>query len=263
MSLRLMRIRCVAAKRVLDEAASPAARKKLSREQAKSVCDTLLAPSSSLTTSDVEVVSELVTDVDFEATDLIQVLDAIGVVAKSLKRRRSAQRMHPQIIHYSTAAEWRAMNGGGGDPPTIGRVLEVILSRVWLLGGINISEHTSKFLTSLLIHLVGMTGHTYEKKKLHNYVKAQHKKLVRDQEPVQYIAKLPATPDDMRRDYSWQFQAAYPEASGLPMRAPPEIEQEVIFMDASFRCRGQATSESCSVAVQPLECCLAAQPLQW
>ena len=90
----------------------------------------------------------------------------------------------------------------------------------------------------------------------------QHEKLVRDQEAIEYIT-LPATPDDMRRDYSWQFQAAYPEASGLPMRAPPEIEQEVIFMDASFRCRGQATSESCSVAVQPLECCLAAQPLQW
>ena len=74
----------------------------------------MLAPRSSLTTSDVEVVSELVNDVDFEATDLIQVIDAIGVVAKSLKRRRSAQRMHPQIIHYFTAAEWRAMNGGGG-----------------------------------------------------------------------------------------------------------------------------------------------------
>ena len=83
-----------------------------------------------MTASDVEVVSELVTDVGFEATDVVLVLDAVGAVAKSLKRRRSAQQMHPQIIHYFTAAEWRAMNGGWGDPPTIGRVLEVILSRV-------------------------------------------------------------------------------------------------------------------------------------
>ena len=99
MSLRLVRIRCVAAKRVLDEAASPAARKELSREQAKSVCDTLLATSSSLTASDVEVVSELVTDVGFETTDLILVLDDVGALTKSLKRRRLAQKMHPQIIH--------------------------------------------------------------------------------------------------------------------------------------------------------------------
>ena len=27
--------------------------------------------------------------------------------------------------------------------------------------------------------------------------------------------------------------------------------------------KAKATSESCSVAAQPLECCLAAQPLQW
>ena len=99
MSLRLMRIRCVAAKRVLHEAATPARRKELSREQANSVCDTLLAPSSSLTASDVEVVSELVTDVGFETTDLILVLDDVGALTKSLKWRRLAQKMHPQIIH--------------------------------------------------------------------------------------------------------------------------------------------------------------------
>ena len=51
----------------------------------------------------------------------------------------------------------------------------------------------------------------------------QHEKLVRDQEAIEYIT-LPATPDDMRRDYPKQFSSAYPNASGLPMRAPKELE---------------------------------------
>ena len=64
----------------------------------------------------------------------------------------------------------------------------------------------------------------------------QHEKLVRDQEAIEYIT-LPATPDDMRRDYPKQFSSAYPNASGLPMRAPKELEQADMFLDTTFRCR--------------------------
>ena len=121
---------------------------------------------------------------------------------------------------------------------TIGTVLDTIHGRVYLLGGLSLSEYTSKFLTALLKHVQRTDERNDHKKKPHTYVKLQHKKLVRDREPIEYITQLPATPDDMRRDYPRQFSAAYPNANGLPTRASPEIEQAVMFLDATFRCRG-------------------------
>ncbi len=84
---------------------------------------------------------------------------------------------------------------------TIGTVLDTILGRVYLLGGLSLSEYTSKFRTALLKHVQRTDERNDHKKKPHTYVKLQHKKLVRDREPIEYITQLPATPDGMRRDY--------------------------------------------------------------
>ena len=55
-----------------------------------------------------------------------------------------------QILHYFRASEWRNMLS---ESATIGTVLDTILGRVYLLGGINLNEYTSKFLSALLMHV--------------------------------------------------------------------------------------------------------------
>ena len=40
---------------------------------------------------------------------------------------------------------------------TIFTTLEVILERIYRLGGINLSEHSTKFLTSLMLQVAGAT----------------------------------------------------------------------------------------------------------
>ena len=59
------------------------------------------------------------------------------------------------------------------------------------------------------------------KKKLHTHVKLQHKKLVRDRGPIEYITQLPETPDDMLRGYPRQFSAAYPKRQWLANAGSP------------------------------------------
>ena len=111
--------RLKAARTVLDASAGVAARKRVSQQQAEAVCATLLARAASLSATDLETVTELVDEVGFEVVDLTSVLDAISVVAGSLKRRRGAQTLHPQIHHYFTASEWRIMQNGVGNTDAI------------------------------------------------------------------------------------------------------------------------------------------------
>ena len=90
-------------------------------------------------------------------------------------------------------------------------VLEVIIQRAYILGGINMSEHSTKFLTSLMLEVTGARSMLVsERKKWHSYLKAELKKLVRDREPLEYIVELPATPNLMQKEYPKQYAAAYP-----------------------------------------------------
>ena len=101
----------------------------------------------------------------------------------------------------------------GSEDATIYTILEVIIQRVYLLGGINLNEHSTKFLTSLMIHLAGATSMTVaERKRWHSYLKAELKKLVRDREPLEYIVDLPATPNLMQKEYPDQYAAAHPNS---------------------------------------------------
>ena len=90
-------------------------------------------------------------------------------------------------------------------------VLEVIIQRAYILGGINMSEHSTKFLTSLMLEVTGARSMLVsERKKWHSYLKAELKKLVRDREPLEHIVELPATPNLMQKEYPNQYAAAYP-----------------------------------------------------
>ena len=172
MVLRHLRIPFKAARSVLDESVGVAAMKRASQQQAEAVCAILLARAASLSATDLEIVTELVDEVGFEVEGLTSVLDVLSVVARSLKRRRGAQTLDPQILHYFTASDWMNMLS---ESATIGTVLDTILGRVYLLGGINLSEYTSKFLTALLMHVQRTDERNDHKKKLHTYVKLQHK----------------------------------------------------------------------------------------
>ena len=91
-------------------------------------------------------------------------------------------------------------------------VLEVIIQRAYILGGINMSEHSTKFLTSLMLEVTGARSMLVsERKKWHSYLKAELKKLVRDREPLEYIVELPATPNLMKKEYPQTVRGCLPK----------------------------------------------------
>ena len=120
-------------------------------------------------------------------------------------------------------------------------VLEVIIQRAYLLGGINLSEHSTKFLTSLMIEVTGARSMSIrERKGWHTYLKAELKKLVRDREPLEYIVELPATPNLMQKEYPKQYAAAYPDGD-VPIKVPPGLHADVMLFDSTYKCRGGTT----------------------
>ena len=120
-------------------------------------------------------------------------------------------------------------------------VLEVIIQRAYILGGINMSEHSTKFLTSLMLEVTGARSMLVsERKKWHSYLKAELKKLVRDREPLEYIVELPATPNLMQKEYPKQYAAAYPNGD-VPIKVPPGLHADVMLFDSTYKCRGGTT----------------------
>jgi hypothetical protein len=119
---------------------------------------------------------------------------------------------------------------------------------MFFLGAINLNEHSSKFLTSLWLCLQEQGGANItgvDKKSMHNFVKQQHKKLVRDREPAMYFEVLP-TPAELREKHEACFNSAYPQC--MPVNASSHIETAVILLDGSYRCRGGSdlASAACS-----------------
>ena len=74
---------------------------------------------------------------------------------------------------------------------TIFTTLEVILERIYRLGGINLSEHSTKFLTSLMLQVAGATTMSVKcRTEWHTLLKADLKKVVPDREPVATLVDL-------------------------------------------------------------------------
>ena len=122
-------------------------------------------------------------------------------------------------------------------------VLEVIIQRAYILGGINMSEHSTKFLTSLMLEVTGARSMLVsERKKWHSYLKAELKKLVRDREPLEYIVELPATPNLMQKEYPEQYAAAYPDGD-VPIKVPFAFHADVMLLDGTYKCRGGNTKD--------------------
>ena len=53
----------------------------------------------------------------------------------------------------------------GAEDATAYTILEVIIQRAYLLGGINLSEHCTKFLTSLMIEVTGARSMSVRERK--------------------------------------------------------------------------------------------------
>jgi len=94
---------------------------------------------------------ELVTLIPFAASHLARVVDAISECTE-MPKRKLGMILHPMIIHMFTQMEWNKMLD---EASTAADVLEVILLRVFLLGGVNLNEHTSKYMTSMWLFLQG------------------------------------------------------------------------------------------------------------
>ena len=163
----------------------------------------------------------------------------LGAVARlpEAGKRRPTQSFHPNLLHFFTEAEWKRMIAA--DATRYG-ILEVIFSRVYSCGGINLSEHSSKLMCSLWLYLIGQEETIERKHAFHRYVAGQYKRLVRDREPLDYIQHLPSSASDFRRWYPRQFAAAFP--GDLPIRVPGEVERGVMILDGSYRCRGGAAA---------------------
>ena len=133
---------------------------------------------------------ELAPAIGFSAELLMPILDAFaGLKVKG--KRRKGQTYHPQFLNFFVQDDWTKM---GAEDATAYTILEVIIQRAYLLGGINLSEQCTNFLTSLMIEVTGARNMSIrERKGWHTYLKAELKKLVRDREPLEYIVVLPAT----------------------------------------------------------------------
>ena len=113
---------------------------------------------------------------------------------------------------------------------------EVIIQRVYLLGGINLTEYSTKFLSSLMIQLAGATSMSVkERKGWHSYLKAELKTFVRDSEPLEYIVELPATPNLMMKEHPKQYAAAYPNGD-VPIKVPASLRADVMIFDITYSC---------------------------
>ena len=96
---------------------------------------------------------------------------------------------------------------------TIFTTLEVILERIYRLGGINLSEHNTKFLTSLMLQVAGATTMSVKcRTEWHTPLKVDLKKLVLDRELVQYIVQPPKP-----KSYgTYQKKIGFPGGRGFP-----------------------------------------------
>ena len=131
----------------------------------------------------------------------------------------------------------------GAEDATAYTVLEVIIQRAYLLGGINLSERNTKFLTSLMLEVTGARNMLIrERRGWHTYLKAELKKLVRDREPLEYVVELPATLNLMQKEYPKQYAAAYPNGD-VPIKVPPGLHADVMLFDSTYKCRGGNTKD--------------------
>jgi len=135
----------------------------------------------------------------------------------------------------------------GAEDATADTILEVIIERAYLLGGINLSEQCTNFLTSLMIVMTSLhhprgpiSMSVRERKGWHSYLKAELKAFVRDSEPLEYIVELPATPNLMKKEYPKQYAAAYPNGDE-PIKVPPWLHAAVICFDSTYNRRGGNT----------------------
>ena len=120
------------------------------------------------------------------------------------------------------------------------RVLEVILYRLHLLGAKVVNEESSKYIASIWLYVRGQGAASLQvKKQWHNLVKSQHKKMMRDREPLHYYHTLPSTPAQYRSQFPDMFNVAY--ASDLPIQPHPDVENGVMVVNGSFRSRGNSS----------------------
>ena len=135
----------------------------------------------------------------------------------------------------------------GAEDATAYTILEVIIQRAYLLGGINLSEQCTNFLTSLMIVMTSLhhprgpiSMSVRERKGWHSYLRAELKAFVRVSEPLEYIVELPATPNLMKKEYPKQYAAAYPNGDE-PIKVPPWLHAAVICFDSTYNRRGGNT----------------------
>ena len=139
------------------------------------------------------------------------------------------------ILNFYTEQDWKTMLEDCAHSPN--DILEKILLKVILLGGINLSEHSSKFLTSMWLYLQRASSETVASKhKWHVYLEGQLKKIVRDKTPYEYIETLPGNASVLRATCPKQFAAAFP--MDLPVSPPAELERGIVLYDSTYKCRG-------------------------
>ena len=226
MALRLLHSRLAAAQVVLHADST----EKRSNQVADGILQFLSTSSLTLQPDDSHAVLDKIQNCSFAVADVGRVVDAIIERVKHVNRR-SAAVYHPNIIEMFTESEWGEMPGNSSV------ALQVILKRVVLLRGLVLNEFSTKYLTSLWIHFQGChdTLTAEAKKTMHNHLKAEHKKAVRDIKSDVYIANLPKA-SELRSQFPAVFATAY--VSELPVMPKPDIVRAVFFIDQSYSCRG-------------------------
>jgi len=208
MSQRLVRIRLLASKECVASAAciSPEARATQEAMQAAAIIHAIREMKELITADDREQLVELAKEIGFSADIFMSILNAFADLKVKGKRRQGqlhhhhhrhhhqhchhhhphpfhhhshchdkGQKYHPQVLNFFVQDDWTKMTA---EDATAYTVLEVIIQRAYILGGINMSEHSTKFLTSLMLEVTGARSMLVsERKKWHSYLKAELKNL--------------------------------------------------------------------------------------
>ena len=191
MSQRLLRIRLIASKECIASAArtSPEARATQEAMQAAAIIHEIRRMNVVITADDREQLVELAQAIGFSAENFMSICGAFADFKATGKRRKSQLHHHhhrrhhhqhchhhhhphpfhhhhhhshchdkgqtylPQFLNFFVQDDWTKM---GAEDATADTILEVIIERAYLLGGINLSEQCTNFLTSLMIVMTSL-----------------------------------------------------------------------------------------------------------
>ena len=237
--LRLLRPRLGAARLLLDQCNSDGEWEAASHEHSNAI-QSLISRQPGLPEvqdADRAGLMDLMMTADWHPDDIAKLTAAMEKpIATKRADRRPLQHFAPAMFAYFTDDEWAAMMSPSRHFIT---VVNIVVGRTIALGGRNLSEPSSKMITSFILYLVNTSARTLAPAVKFTYfqqIKRELKRLARRgrTDDVPHLGFLPTEPSHLLHDEPALYKSIFGADHPVCCKADLNV---VLDIDRSYRCR--------------------------